>query len=847
MPKRFQTILFDFTYLFHLLSPIRDFALSKEKREGHGWPEGSGGCSAAVVAPLFHIPSLLGALLTRLPSVNRSTSWKNNGNNLQGHWNFGDGSGVRPILYVTDAVNPPFAFGFFGNGTAVDKSFYLSVFSLSTFPYSFTNSNLNTSSSGNATIASSPASTNRSTGFYINLNCGPIVVWSANRDRPVGENATLDFTPEGNLELKDADGTFVWSTNTSSLSVLCLNLTTGGNLILVDGKDSVIWQSVDYPTDTWLPNQNIPVGKKLVASNFSSNLAPGMYYLSVTSHGIYAFITSEFDPPKVYSTLLSGSDMFHSALGINGRIESNANYARFNLVNILEAGFHYIKLEINGHLNVYRLNKFDEYGYDVIFSGDLLKDFDYGDCTYPRVCGDYGVCSMNQCTCPAGNAGYFRLLYDSQNAFGCRRVTPLSCKDMRFHTFLELENLYSLRAYKFRYSESAERYNSIVFLKVQKSPDRKKLLLILVPSLSVGLAIVVFVAISFYYHKVHKNSNYVHIEDDDSDQVRAVKRFSFLELRSATRDFQVKLGRGGFGSVFEGDLADGTKVAVKRLDSTGQGKKEFMAEVNTIGNIHHFNLVRLVGYCADKSNRLLVYEHMCNGSLDKWIFNPDRERTLTWEMRRKIIIGIAKGLEYLHMHCDPNIIHFDIKPQNILLNGDFDVKISDFGLAKLIDRDQSQVLTVLKGTPGYVAPELYTGINISVKADIFSFGIVILEIVFGRKNLGSSQFEPLIELVKEKAEKDLLHDLFAGSSEDFLWHLEEAMKMIKIAILCLQVHSRRPSISSMVKVLEGSMDLESIAEYCFLSMPEIATHIQANSAASANSTPPAESSLSGPR
>ncbi|KAK2985474.1 hypothetical protein RJ640_004325 [Escallonia rubra] len=155
------------------------------------------------------------------------------------------------------------------------------------------------------------------------------------------------------------------------------------------------------------------------------------------------------------------------------------------------------------------------------------------------------------------------------------------------------------------------------------------------------------------------------------------------------------------------------------------------------------------------------------------------------------------------------------------LNGDFDVKISDFGLAKLIDRDQSQVLTVLKGTPGYVAPELYTGINISVKADVFSFGIVVLEIVFGRKNLGSSQFEPLIVIVKEKAEKDLY--------------------------LLGVVHSRRPSMSSMVKVLEGSMDLESIAEYCFLSMPEIATHIQANSAASANSTPPADSSLSGPR
>ncbi|KAM7469685.1 hypothetical protein LguiA_007868 [Lonicera macranthoides] len=162
-------------------------------------------------------------------------------------------------------------------------------------------------------------------------------------------------------------------------------------------------------------------------------------------------------------------------------------------------------------------------------------------------------------------------------------------------------------------------------------------------------------------------------------------------------------------------------------------------------------------------------------------------------------MGLAKGLEYLHVLCNPSIIHFDIKPQNILLDGDFNVKISDFGLSKLIDRDQSQVLTALKGTPGYVAPEFFSGTNISVKVDIFSFGIVVLEIVCGWKNLDSTQSCPLINVVKEKAENDQLHDFVDGYLEDIQFQKEEAVKMIKIGIWCLQAHNTRPSISTVLK------------------------------------------------
>ncbi|KAM7498599.1 hypothetical protein LguiA_023013 [Lonicera macranthoides] len=237
-------------------------------------------------------------------------------------------------------------------------------------------------------------------------------------------------------------------------------------------------------------------------------------------------------------------------------------------------------------------------------------------------------------------------------------------------------------------------YISLAFIKVQGIPSRKtitqdkknsSLVPLLASTLSVGIVIILVIAA--YYYEVWINLNDDKEEEEDDQVVGGLKRFLFLELKSATQDFQIRLGR-------------------------------------------------------------------------------DRAKTRGWEIRRKIIVGLAKGLEYLHMQCNPNIIHFNIKPQNILLDGDFNVKFSDFGLAKLIDKDQSQVVTVVKGTPGYVAPELIRGTNISVKADVFSFGVVILEIVFGRKNLDSTQSCPLIDIVKEKAKHGKVkEDLTEGYNE----------------------------------------------------------------------------------
>ena len=246
--------------------------------------------------------------------------------------------------------------------------------------------------------------------------------------------------------------------------------------------------------------------------------------------------------------------------------------------------------------------------------------------------------------------------------------------------------------------------------------------------------------------------------------------------------------------------------------------REFLAEVETIGSLHHFNLVRLVGFCAEKSCRLLVYEYLCNGSLDNWIFTGDNACCLDWQTRKKIILDIAKGLTYLHEECRQKIIHLDIKPHNILLDENFNAKVSDFGLSTLIDRDESQVLTNMRGTPGYLAPE-WKELRVTVKVDVYSFGIVLLEIVCKRKNVESSRTESsfhLLKMLQKKAQEDRLVDIVENVDEDMENNMEEVLRMIRIGAWCLQDDpEKRPSMSTVVKVLEGVMEVAADISYKF--------------------------------
>ncbi|XP_050224494.1 G-type lectin S-receptor-like serine/threonine-protein kinase SD2-5 [Mercurialis annua] len=337
--------------------------------------------------------------------------------------------------------------------------------------------------------------------------------------------------------------------------------------------------------------------------------------------------------------------------------------------------------------------------------------------------------------------------------------------------------------------------------------------------------------------------------EDDLGQISGLPlRFTFLQLKLATRNFENRLGNGSFGTVFEGTLENGRKIAVKRLESLGQGKKEFLAEVNTVGSIHHLNLVTLIGFCAESRHRMLVYEFMCNGSLEKWIFRD--ENALDWQTRKSIMIGIAKGLAYLHEECTRKIVHLDIKPQNILLDANLQAKISDFGMSTLIERDQSQIMTAIRGTFGYMAPELLSSI-ITKKADVYSFGIVVMEIVCGRKNIDRSVPEDYMFLLltfMRKAKDGQLGDLVDKKCE--LQKLE-VVEMMKVAVWCLQNdYTARPSMSSVVRVLESDMKVEAELDYS-INYPPTSMAIQRKDKEDFRSADSATAllpwSLSGPR
>uniref|UniRef100_A0A7N0V927 non-specific serine/threonine protein kinase n=1 Tax=Kalanchoe fedtschenkoi TaxID=63787 RepID=A0A7N0V927_KALFE len=252
-------------------------------------------------------------------------------------------------------------------------------------------------------------------------------------------------------------------------------------------------------------------------------------------------------------------------------------------------------------------------------------------------------------------------------------------------------------------------------------------------------------------------------------------------------------------------------VAVKRLKKAGQGMEEFLAEMETLGNIHHVNLVRLIGFCADrKNNRMLVYEYMACGSLDKWIFFRDKGSScLTWNMKKKILFDIAKELAYLHHECRHKIAHLDVKPQDILLDEKFNAKLSDFGTSKLINRNQSEVLTHVRGTLGYLAPE-WQHEKITVKADTYSFGVVILEVVTGRKVLDYSQ-QPeshihLLSLLQTKAAENRLIDIVDHYSKELTLQSErdQVVAVMQLGMWCLNItYTKRPAMSLVVKFLEG--------------------------------------------
>ncbi|KAK9059932.1 hypothetical protein SSX86_020636 [Deinandra increscens subsp. villosa] len=780
-------------------------------------------------------------------NVNLSTTWFNN-DSIPYIVNSGDNSTARAI-FIGGSI---FAGGFYCNGSCT--SYLFVVFMLQ-----------NTTSRGHK---------NQDVWY-------PQVVWSANRDHPVSDGAILNFTATGELVLIDADGSTVWTTNTTGKSVAGINLTVDGNLVLLDVNNSVVWQSFDYPTDCLLPGQKLFQGQQLIPSVSSTNWTAqkDLYSLQMTD--------------KVKPINLHEKIVIPKALS-----------------------YQYIKLMPDGHLKVFELQSSWSVKADL-FTNYVEVGKRLGECDYPMACGRYGVCSGNQqCSCPVTSSSgidYFKPKNDQQPNLGCSEITSLTCNATQNQDFIKLENVKysslfgdmesvnmetckqacvkncSCKAALFKYdsdpsigvcflpselftimNDDPNITNASAFIKVQNvssSPPSSSVPFgpSIPPVLSVPFgsksrsnlgvitaSIIASVmsllgAIGFVVYIIHKRRRAAQMEEEYIDEVPGMPtRFSYEKLKTITDNFSKKLGEGGFGAVYEGTLEDCSKIAVKCLEGLGQVKKSFLAEVESIGSIHHVNLVRLRGFCAWKSQRFLVYEFMSNGSLERWIYHGGRERTMDWECRKKIVLDVAKGLAYLHEECRQKIIHLDIKPQNILLDSDFNAKVSDFGLSKLIDRNQTHVMITMRGTPGYMAPEWLSSV-ITEKVDVYSFGIVLLEMLCGRKNFDMSQPEEswhLLAVLQNSWEQGMLVDMVDKYSEDMQTRAPEVVEMIKVASWCLQYDfTKRPSMSTVVKVLEGVAKVESRLDYNFTDprLQKIAVKHEKDT------TPLLASVLSGPR
>ncbi|KAL2338075.1 hypothetical protein Fmac_012521 [Flemingia macrophylla] len=297
--------------------------------------------------------------------------------------------------------------------------------------------------------------------------------------------------------------------------------------------------------------------------------------------------------------------------------------------------------------------------------------------------------------------------------------------------------------------------------------------------------------------------------------------FTYNELAMATDEFCKSnlLGQGGFGYVHKGVLPNGKIVAVKQLKSESrQGDREFHAEVEVISRVHHRHLVSLVGYCISDSQRMLVYEYVPNNTLEFHLHGKDIP-CIDWSTRMKIAIGSAKGLAYLHEDCNPKIIHRDIKASNILIDNSFEAKVADFGLAKFSSETETHVSTRVMGTFGYMAPEYAASGKLTEKSDVFSFGVVLLELITGRKPVDKTQpflDDSMVEWARPLLSQALENGNFNGLVDPRLqtnYNLDEMNRMTACAATCVRHSARlRPRMSQVVRALEGHISIEDLNE-----------------------------------
>ncbi|KAG5235327.1 G-type lectin S-receptor serine/threonine-protein kinase [Salix suchowensis] len=725
------------------------------------------------------------------------------------------------------------------------------------------------------------SSSNRYLGIWYHKVPERTVVWVANRNDPIiGSSGFLFLNQDGNLVLyaNDDQKLPVWSTNVSvEENDSCeAQLLDSGNLIMVTKRSrSIIWQSFDHPTNTLLPGMKLGLDRKLGIDRFLTSWRsaddPGIGDFSgrINPNGSPQFFFYNGKKP----IMRANPWPWRSQMGFYKCFFVNDPDEIYFLYTVPDDS--YLLRLIVDHSGLAKALTWRQ-------SDGQWKDYwktPQFQCDYYRHCGAYSTCelaNLNEfvCACLPGfepkypeqwsardgsggcvrkrlqtssvcdhGEGFVKIenycLPDTSNAAWVDKIKSradceLECKrncscsaysiigipgkgDACLAWYRELVDI------RYERSESYDLYVRVDAYELadnKRQPDgstEKTTLAILASSFAL-----LWFLISLYSYlwlkKRAKKGTELLVNSNSTE----LGYFQLFTITAATNNFSPSntLGQGSFGTVYKGLLANGQQVAVKRLSrSSGQGTEEFKNEVMVIAKLQHRNLVKLLGYCIQNEEKILIYEYLPNKSLDWFLFDETRRLLLDWPKRIDIIAGIARGILYLHQDSRLRIIHRDLKCSNILLDAEMNPKISDFGMAKIFEGSQTEDRTRrVVGTYGYMSPEYVVFGSFSVKSDVFSFGVMLLEIVSGKKNNRFYQQNPpltLIGYVWELWKQDKALEIVDPSLKE-LYHPREALKCIRIGLLCVEENAmNRPSMLAVVFMLSSETEIPSPKQPAF--------------------------------
>ncbi|KAL8093539.1 G-type lectin S-receptor-like serine/threonine-protein kinase At4g27290 [Apium graveolens] len=710
---------------------------------------------------------------------------------------------------------------------------------------------------------------NRYFGVWFKKISNGTVIWVANRNSPIFNTSGVVRVSSRGIVVSTNQSTTVsiWTSNFSgSVKNPVAQLLDTGNLVFRDENEQqkFAWQSFDYPVDNFLAGMKF--GYDLVSgidryfSSWKSEDDPslGDYIHRLDKNGFpQLMVWKDSDAWYRYGPWVGSRFSGNSVLKPNGIyttgfvITETEAYYYFNRVNS-ESPATRLTMTPGGLSSRYIWNR-DKHIWTQYLTLQVR------DCDRYGICGTNGVCNLNKsprCECMTGfHPKKPEDWAEADWLSGCSRKVQLECgndgdgflkyigvklPDTRWSWYnmsmslAECENkclkdcnctaysntdirnggtgcllwfggLMDMRGYSDDGQDLYVRMPASELKDNRKFRVKKHLWIILVPVPAVlTLMIGSFLWYAYKAKRLKRAEKVRPQEKEDLD----LPSFSFMQIANATANFSNnnQLGKGGFGTVYKGILEEGQEIGVKRLsEDSGQGVDEFMNEVSCIAKLQHKNLVKLLGCCIEQGERLLIYEYLPNKSLDVYIFDEKMCQSLNWQKRYNIIIGIARGLLYLHQDSRLKIIHRDLKASNILLDHEMNPKISDFGLAKIFGENETQASTRrVVGTHGYMSPEYAIDGVFSVKSDVYSFGISVIEIITGKRNRSFDHPDHNLNLIghvwKQYNECNLLEVVDSVVLESSNEH--EVFRVIQIGLLCVQEYPEdRPNMSSTIMML----------------------------------------------